>query len=707
MEAEMLEIWSRRGAARRRQLAPHRVAMAIAIFAGLVVVPAGPASAAYRDIVLGTSGVVSYWRLGETAGTTAADARGLNPGVYYGPVLGQTGALPGSTDKSVVLDGVDDSVQVPDSASVDLGNVFTLEAWVKRGALGGEQVILSKPAGGYYFWFAYDYLALNKAVQTGASKIVAATVPITDTTRWHHVVATKNGSAAKLYIDGVDRSGPVTDVPVLDTTSALSMGAACPGCGGQFKGGLDEVAIYKRALTGTEIRQHYQAGIDPRPNTTITSSPPPPSTASTTALFSFTSSEAASTFQCRLDTAAYTSCTSPKGYGGLAAGSHTFSVRAVDSAGQEDVSPATATWTVTPCPPAFGAFKAGVWPPACWRPYADGTPFNQPIPTNPRLNLNSAQIVSMVNNLWSTDGKTGPTDIPAGVADTPHDFWHPTYYAQPTDPIYTIDCTAPWGTCELEHPDISVRVPVAARAAGGSDGSMTVVDQANGWEYDFWQVASKPAGGGTITISWGGRTRIGTPESDGLGVMPDDTGADAASVGLLAGIIRAQEMEAGQINHALYMVVGCDAGQSTGVYPAPPTADGAACPAELRQFAPVMGQRFQLNMTDQEINALGVPPWRKTILRAMARYGMYVGDTSAQPRWFVGIESGSTYTSFGDEDRFVTFARSHQSEGGIAFWNGQGDSTYNNENYVFDLHSGVPWDRLRLIDPCVARNNCS
>jgi hypothetical protein len=85
------------------------------------------------------------------------------------------------------------------------------------------------------------------------------------------------------------------------------------------------------------------------PDTTITSGPSGTVT-STTAQFSFTSTETGSTFECQLDDAAYAACTSPATYTGLAAGPHTFGVRATDAAGNTDATPATRTWTIDTTP---------------------------------------------------------------------------------------------------------------------------------------------------------------------------------------------------------------------------------------------------------------------------------------------------------------------------------------------------------------------
>ena len=83
------------------------------------------------------------------------------------------------------------------------------------------------------------------------------------------------------------------------------------------------------------------------PNTTITDKPSA-TTAGTSATFAFTSSDANSGFQCRLDNGAWTACNSGSvTYPTVGIGGHNFAVRAVDEYGAVDDTPATWVWTVT------------------------------------------------------------------------------------------------------------------------------------------------------------------------------------------------------------------------------------------------------------------------------------------------------------------------------------------------------------------------
>jgi hypothetical protein len=343
----------------------------------------------------------------------------------------------------------------------------------------------------------------------------------------------------------------------------------------------------------------------------------------------------------------------------------------------QPVPEAPAPSNATPGACTFGTFDVGNWPGACWKPYGPSSPFNQKLPANPRLTSNSPQIVQRITGF-------GPLQhITANQAGTDNDFGDPVYWSQPGDPEYTIHCVEDWGTCPIEGHKI--RIPAQAQPAGGTDGHMSVVDQATGWEYDFWAVKSKGSTGGTITTGWGGRTRI---DGDGL-----DSEATASYFGSMAGKLRVEELEAGRIDHALFLAIRCSNGRT--VYPVKGHA-GQRCSSigMSEENAPPMGSRIMLDMSLEEIAALPVPSWKKTILRALAEYGAFMGDTGSN--WAIAEESGLSRESFGHEDPWVRFAK----DNGVPYY-------APDDVYVFNMREGVDWQsRLRVVDPCVTQGTC-
>ena len=108
-----------------------------------------------------------------------------------------------------------------------------------------------------------------------------------------------------------------------------------------------------------------------------------------------------------------------------------------------------------------------------------------------------------------------------------------------------------------------------------------------------------------------------------------------------------------------------------------------------------MGARLQLNMSDAEIDALPVPQYRKIILRALARYGLIVGDTNGgNAAWGLQVESGSSYTSFGYADPFAAIGA------------GRGATAVRRRQVRLRHLHGVDWTRFRVLDACVSQGNC-
>ena len=164
-------------------------------------------------------------------------------------------------------------MSVPHSSSLDVGDTFTVEAWVKRGSFGAPeyQAVASQGANSWMFAFRNDNRLILRQATVG--DLVSSTRTVTDS-NWHHVAVTKSGSSVHLYIDGADVTGAVTNRTMANNTLPLSLGQSS---GTSFwNGTLDEVAPYGAGLDAATIKAHYDKGsITPAPVPTPTPTPDP------------------------------------------------------------------------------------------------------------------------------------------------------------------------------------------------------------------------------------------------------------------------------------------------------------------------------------------------------------------------------------------------------------------------------------------------
>ena len=216
----------------------------------LMVAGRAPASDAYRDAVLATPGLSSYWRLGEPSGGAGRDETSTATGSYSGRFfLGHLGVLGALGNTAAGFDGTGGELAIPGPA---LAANATLEGWFRWEA-GTATLRDNTGSGGWLLAFDRDG---ELAYRLGGGGLgTGRPAELVRDGQWHHLVATKSGATGALYVDGAllhSGSGAGSNPAAAPwhvmrngTTSVFSEGEA------------DEVALYGRALSAAEVRGHY------------------------------------------------------------------------------------------------------------------------------------------------------------------------------------------------------------------------------------------------------------------------------------------------------------------------------------------------------------------------------------------------------------------------------------------------------------------
>ena len=149
------------------------------------------------------------------------------------------------------FDGVDDYVNIGNDSSLDVGNVLTIEAWVKPVDLSGHYGIYStrfiNSSGGFQLEVGTGNNGINRVVVIGISTWVAQTYDNAIMPGvWSHVVYTRSGAGAgthKIYVNGVEQ-GLISDSSYgfVDNTSDKVIASSVNG-GWLFKGKIDEFRL--------------------------------------------------------------------------------------------------------------------------------------------------------------------------------------------------------------------------------------------------------------------------------------------------------------------------------------------------------------------------------------------------------------------------------------------------------------------------------
>jgi hypothetical protein len=288
-------------------------------------------------------------------------------------------------------------------------------------------------------------------------------------------------------------------------------------------------------------------------------------------------------------------------------------------------------------------------------PFSPRSFWNTRVPADAAPTANSQTLVNSFNAQWRDNYGT--------VGINTDDFSIPIYRVpanQVTVPVSVADgCTADAG---LQQQFSAVPIPAEAQPANGTDHSLVIWQPSSNTEWELWQ--AQRAGDGSWSACWGGRLQNVSVEQ---GVFPFPYGVAASGLSYLAGAIKASELQAGKIDHALAVNV-VHAAADGQVAPANRTDGDSYGPDAIPE-----GTRFRLDPS-VDVTSLGLPKGGVAIARALQDYGMYVTDKSGAV--VLMGESSAPYVAAGKPDPY-----------GEAF----------DEIPAYQVMAGIPWDKLQVV----------
>jgi hypothetical protein len=207
--------------------------------------------------------LVSYYKLDGNSN----DAHGSNNGTVNGATYTASGKINGAYD----FDGSNDYINLNDTISKLFEGTknYTFSCWAKFDDLNGNRFLLSSissTSAGYKYRNCIIFIESNKSVRCiryngSDSDDVSTASGIISTGIYYHIVVTYDGSLLKIYVNNVEEAS------ISATLNASNGGDANLGSlielgsrSSYLNGIMDEVGIWSRALSSTEVGELYNSG---------------------------------------------------------------------------------------------------------------------------------------------------------------------------------------------------------------------------------------------------------------------------------------------------------------------------------------------------------------------------------------------------------------------------------------------------------------
>ena len=226
------------------------------------------------------------------------------------------------------------------------------------------------------------------------------------------------------------------------------------------------------------------------------------------------------------------------------------------------------------------------------------SPFYDTINTNAEIDENSNLMVKRLEEEVSEQG----------FMIALKRFTVPVYYCNDTTPRYNVSLLASWAPARVIY---DVPIPDYAEPDPGSDGHLVIIDTINKCEYDFWQARKIY---NRWFASWGNAIEL-----DGDGIFKYGLSARGSGFALTQGVIFPEELEQGEIKHALIFSYGSPRAGG----PVPPASESDGFSDKIYDLPEGALVRLDPKLN---LDSLNLTPYEKIIAKALQKYGMYCAD---------------------------------------------------------------------------------
>lgn len=213
-----------------------------------------------------TNGLVSYWKLDGNSNDAVGTNNGVDTSVSYsGSGIIYSGAS---------FNGATSYINLGDISVFNNTTNFSISVWIYPTSISGLQSILTKwtyqTQGGFTAFLdnaVIGFYLASSIAEAGGNGVYGGSVAINT---WNHVVfvydgtLSSNADKAKIYLNGVSSysssNGTIPSVTT-NSTSNLNIGYFGGSLSRFFNGIIDEVGVWNRSLTPSEISIIYNGGI--------------------------------------------------------------------------------------------------------------------------------------------------------------------------------------------------------------------------------------------------------------------------------------------------------------------------------------------------------------------------------------------------------------------------------------------------------------